>query len=382
MTSTSIYTNTIPYFYIIQHIKSKKLYAGSRWAKGCNPQEFMQVGGYTTSSPTINHIIDTEGLNSFDILRIDTFCDNLHVYEYESRFLKTINCASSIEWFNRHNNSGMAFGVSEFEFTSNQTLLKKWGVDHNSKIPEVKEKKIQKCLEKNGYKNISQVPEVKEKKKQTLLKKWGVDHISKIPEVKEKKIQQCLEKTGYEHVLQIPEVKEKIRKKRYENNSGKFRNTDEIEKSKQTKKEKYGDENYNNPEKSRNTRYEKNNGKYRTDEDIIKSRNTRYEKNNGNYRTDGEIIKSRQTMLEKTGYDNPSKIPEVKENKKQTNMKNFGFEYASQSPLIQNKMKSTLLAKTGFDSPSKVPFLSIIITRKTYAKNTVSKYFPEFKQYY
>lgn len=34
------------YFYIIQHIESKIYYAGVRYAKKCNPNELLTIGGY------------------------------------------------------------------------------------------------------------------------------------------------------------------------------------------------------------------------------------------------------------------------------------------------------------------------------------------------
>ena len=69
MINTNTYIKeTIPYFYIIQHKTSKKMYAGSKWAVGCNPSTFMIPNGYTTSSAPINSIIDLEGFDSFVIL--------------------------------------------------------------------------------------------------------------------------------------------------------------------------------------------------------------------------------------------------------------------------------------------------------------------------
>lgn len=107
MLSTNTYTEqTIPYFYIIRHIESGKMYAGSKWTKNCHPNSFMKSDGYTTSSPTINSIIEYEGLTSFEILRIDTNLDGVSAYDYETIFLKTNNCAKSLNWFNKHNNNG------------------------------------------------------------------------------------------------------------------------------------------------------------------------------------------------------------------------------------------------------------------------------------
>lgn len=80
MSSKTIYT---PYFYIIQHKTSKKMYAGARWAEGCHPGEFMQPKGYQTSSNTILDIIEQEGLEAFETLRLDINLDGLSAYDCE-----------------------------------------------------------------------------------------------------------------------------------------------------------------------------------------------------------------------------------------------------------------------------------------------------------
>ena len=148
MTSMSIY-NT-PYFYIIQHKETKMLYAGSRFAKGCHPDEFMKVYGYTTSSSIINLIIENYNIDVFDVIRVDTYCDNIHPYDYESIFLQTMDCASSAEWYNTHNNSGEcpAYGTTQFK----KLMLLKYGNEN--------------------YNNIGQ-------NKITCLERYGVDHPNK-----------------------------------------------------------------------------------------------------------------------------------------------------------------------------------------------------------
>lgn len=40
MSSTTIYT---PYFYIIHHKTSKKMYAGARWAEGCHLYDLKNI---------------------------------------------------------------------------------------------------------------------------------------------------------------------------------------------------------------------------------------------------------------------------------------------------------------------------------------------------
>jgi hypothetical protein len=101
---TQLNTKT-PYFYIIRHIITSKMYAGCRYAKKCHPSELLQPDGYHTSSKIINNIIKSEGLVAFEILRIDTNLDGFAAYEYESAFLDIMKCATSDTWYNKTNNS-------------------------------------------------------------------------------------------------------------------------------------------------------------------------------------------------------------------------------------------------------------------------------------
>lgn len=97
----------IPYFYIIEHIKSGKRYAGAKWAKNSNPDTFLKENGYKTSSKIIKNIIQNEGITAFSIVDIITE-DELkipfgwaNVFEYESWFLSVNECHTSENWFNR-----------------------------------------------------------------------------------------------------------------------------------------------------------------------------------------------------------------------------------------------------------------------------------------
>ena len=57
----------IPYFYIIRHKHSKKLYAGCRYGKNCHPDELLV--SYFTSSTKIKRIIESEQKMNFEIIR-------------------------------------------------------------------------------------------------------------------------------------------------------------------------------------------------------------------------------------------------------------------------------------------------------------------------
>jgi hypothetical protein len=243
MTSTNTYTaQTIPYFYIIQHKISKKLYAGSKWAKGCNPNTFMIKNGYTTSSPIINLIIKSEGLDSFYILRIDTNLDGLSAYDYETLFLQCNNCAESTDWYNKHNNTLlMVFGKNDYT----EFMLAKYNVKHNSQIPKVKEQKKLTCFKNSGFDYPMQSLITQEKSKQTNLKNSGFEYNLQIPYVKEQIKITCLEKYGYSHPLQSPIIKEKSKQTNLKNSGFDYPMQSLItqEKSKQTCLEKYGVDN-------------------------------------------------------------------------------------------------------------------------------------------
>lgn len=132
MTSKNIYE---PYFYIIKHKPSGKLYAGCKYARNSNPKTFMTSLGYKTSQNTIKKLINEDGLESFEIVTIliEKEC-GCHVHEYETRFLIENNCAKNEEWINCHNNNQV----------STRVPLKGWVVAKNINTGETI--KIQKHL--------------------------------------------------------------------------------------------------------------------------------------------------------------------------------------------------------------------------------------------
>lgn len=127
-----------PYFYIIKHNKTGKMYAGCRFAQGCDPSELLKEDGYKTSSGTIKGIIEQEGIDSFSIIDIIELDDP---HEYETNFLKEHKCAESDLWYNKHNNVMPSYGSEEFK----NMMFAKYGVYHNGDIPEVRERMSKKC---------------------------------------------------------------------------------------------------------------------------------------------------------------------------------------------------------------------------------------------
>ena len=136
----------VPYFYIIQHIASKKYYAGSKYSIDADPNKFFIFGGYTTSSNTIDNIIQKEGLSAFCIRKVKCFTHSHEAYDYETRFLVRVNAASNDSFYNHHNNdfNRHSYGTPEFE----AAMLKKYNVKNANDIPEVRAIIIQKALER------------------------------------------------------------------------------------------------------------------------------------------------------------------------------------------------------------------------------------------
>jgi len=92
-----------PYFYIIKHIPSQKYYAGCKINSRANSSDFMTERGYQTTSQVIKEIIQRDGLNSFEIVKIKHFEIPDDALNYEMKFLTKVNAAENARFYNRHN---------------------------------------------------------------------------------------------------------------------------------------------------------------------------------------------------------------------------------------------------------------------------------------
>jgi hypothetical protein len=203
----TIYTdNRIPYFYIIKHIPSGKLYAGSRHARNCSPTELLTEDGYLTSSTVIRAIIEREGLNSFTIEDIILESDIMipfgwnSIRDYETYFLKYHDCASSDVWINSHNNENVSLTFRSPQWNSIM-MLKYGSVNFNNRT-----KYEQTCLEKYNVTSTNKLSSQKNKSKQTSLEKYGVDHHMKFNGAESLKSVMLI-KYGVDNIMKIPEVK-------------------------------------------------------------------------------------------------------------------------------------------------------------------------------
>lgn len=199
-----------PYFYIIQHIKSGKYYAGSKWGKSshhekqrnADPDFFMVEGGYQTSSNIVKTLIKEEGLSAFNVKVIRIFKTAEEARSYESRFLQRVKAKTNDRFLNKHENSLIAWGTEEHR----QASLNKYGVEHPSQSEKVKEKARSTMLEKYGV----EYGVLLEKARSTMLERYGVEYSMQSKEIQEVRRNNSIQKYGVSHHMQTKEVVEKM----------------------------------------------------------------------------------------------------------------------------------------------------------------------------
>jgi len=137
-----------------------------------------------------------------------------------------------------------------------ETTEERWGgIGFASPELNAKERAIFK--EKYGSEDPGNLPEFREKARQTSMENWGVDNPMKNDEVKQKVENTNMERYNAKSFLITEEGQKKSRQTMIEQHgSVKQAYKERQEKTKQTKKKRYGDENYNNAEQIVKTQIE------------------------------------------------------------------------------------------------------------------------------
>jgi len=178
----------------------------------------------------------------------------------------------------------------------------------------ISEKKRQTYFKKYGVINASQIKEVKEKKKKLCIEKYGVEYISQSAIIQEKKKKNCIEKYGVEYSTQDENIKKKMKETHLQKYGGVLNSSEIIkEKTKQTKKEKYNNENYTNREKAKQTCLNTYGNKYYTNQD-----------------------KREKTNLERYGVKHYTQTKEYKEKTKKTLIQRYGVDHYTKSKEFKN----------------------------------------------
>ena len=112
-------------------------------------------------------------------------------------------------------------------------------------------------------------------------------------------------------------------------------------KAKKTKKERYGDENYNNPKKIVETQNRLYGGTF----NLAKSKETKKEKYGNEKYNNPE--KQKQTMLERTGFETNLQNPKIREKIIKTHITLYGSKCPLTDEKIKEKSNNTKLIKYG-----------------------------------
>ena len=117
-------TQHTPFFYVIEHQPTGKLYMGSKWSSNpnsfANPSLFMVEGGYHTSSKVVKQLIKSDGLSSFSIKEIVLESDILDkfesIFKYEIHRLKEVDAGNNPAYLNKTDGVLISDSVSDRDY--------------------------------------------------------------------------------------------------------------------------------------------------------------------------------------------------------------------------------------------------------------------------
>jgi hypothetical protein len=171
-------TSKSPYVYWIEHIPSKRIYHGRKYAiETCDSSTFMTSNGYQTSSSLISQLIESDGLDSFRVLCIRHYATKQDVINYEHNFLNIVDAKNNPRYLNE-SNGGLTFRTKEYLSEKHKEKISK-KLKGRTQSDETR-KKISESLkgrkhteEQNKRKSESQKGRViSESGKENLRKAW------------------------------------------------------------------------------------------------------------------------------------------------------------------------------------------------------------------
>ena len=141
-------TDRVPYTYLIKHKLTGRVYYGSRYAKGCHPDDLWKK--YFTSSKDIKFYIKKYGRSSFEYEVRKTFTNILKCQEWEYKVLKRLNAVSRDNFINKSNGDGLIKTKNWLSKKAYKRFLKLTSLGHKG-IPETEKtkKNISEGVKKN-----------------------------------------------------------------------------------------------------------------------------------------------------------------------------------------------------------------------------------------
>jgi hypothetical protein len=186
---------TTPYFYVLREVATNKLYAGVKFARGCDPKDLLVM--YLTSSKIVKNLLQNNK-NSFVIDRIKVFETAEEAINYEKRFLTKVKAHLSGKWYNQSVSGAVSADLLKSVFNE------KFGVDNPKQLQHVKEKAALTCMERFNATSRFEAADFEEKRKNSMLSRHGVEYTTQCPELKEKIRNSCVERYGVDNPSKIP----------------------------------------------------------------------------------------------------------------------------------------------------------------------------------
>ena len=235
--------------------------------------------------------------------------------------------------------------VDVFDLHPRSTVKVKVICDICGKEREIQYRFVVKCNEENELITCASNSCTNKKREDTYIKKYGVNHPSKVQEIQDKKKKTCQLHFGCDWPSQDRRVKEKIKKTNLEKyGSESPLGSKEIQnKSKKTWQKKYG-ENITSP-----TQVESIKNK-------IKETNLERYGSENPFGSKEIQNKLKKTWQEKYGENivSISQVKEIQDKIKETNNEKYGCNCVFQSKKVKDKIKQTMLKKYGVDNPMQV----------------------------
>ena len=107
-----------PFTYLIYCKVTDQYYYGSRYGKGCHPEQLWNT--YYTSSKIIKQLISEHGVDNFTVKVTKLFEHKQQAREWEHRFLKKVKAATNPKWINQHKGDGKFYNKGGLKLTDEQ----------------------------------------------------------------------------------------------------------------------------------------------------------------------------------------------------------------------------------------------------------------------
>jgi very-short-patch-repair endonuclease len=276
--------------------------------------------GYNIKSGDVI-IINVSDLPGTSKYKIDVSCDNCKKEYKISYFSYLRNIKSDIYYCKK------CSGIR-----AKETNLEKYGVEHPLQLEEFKNKSKETNLEKYGFEYSIQNSNIRDKSKNTIKEKYGSDEYMSTEDFKKKSKITLTEKYGVEHPLQNNLIKLKVENTCMKRYSAKSPLESDIIKEKISivKKDRYGDEFYNNRDKYK------------------------------------------ETCLERFGFENPMQNEFVKQKLSNIVFEKYGVYHPAQNDTIYKKMMKNGIKISKYNE-------SDIYYQGEYELDFLNKYFNKIK---